>query len=207
MPIQNRERPQKILVAMGLLSAGTTKQLKYEDIVVKAFELFPDDFALRGYPKYPDSSDVHKPLYGILKRQGLVRSADKTFALTERGVKQAAELKASAGERLTMPRDARRMSRDVAVEIERMKTSAAFSFFLKNEPTRILDTDFFNFVGGSARMGRNEFIGRLTASEEAIKTALELKQPSLAEAEALSKLWDLLTKKFAVEINQMRQRI
>src|SRR5687768_6324691 len=90
--VKNRERPQKILVAMFLLSEGSTKPLKYEDIVVKAFLKFPDDFALRGYPEYPDSSDIHKPLYGVLKRQGLIRSGDKSFSLTERGVTEAARL-------------------------------------------------------------------------------------------------------------------
>ena len=57
------ERPQKILLTMLELSGGTTKSLKYEDIVVGAFKKFPDEFALRGYPEYPDSSDIHKPLY------------------------------------------------------------------------------------------------------------------------------------------------
>src|ERR1043166_4572614 len=81
-PTRNHERPEKILVAMHRLSSGTTKMLKYEDIVVEAFKVFPDEFALRGYSQYPDSSDVHKPLYGILKRNGLVRAAHKTFGLT-----------------------------------------------------------------------------------------------------------------------------
>jgi len=76
----SHERPEKILVAMSRLANGSTKPLKYEDIVVQAFEMFPKDFALRGYPNYPDSSDIHKPLYGILKRRGLVRAAHKTFA-------------------------------------------------------------------------------------------------------------------------------
>src|SRR5690242_8659451 len=93
----SKERPQKILVAMFKLSKGKTIPLKYEDIVVKAFEMFPDEFALRGYPKYPYSSDIHKPLYGPLKRQGFIRSANKTFSLTSRGAEVAQRLIESAG--------------------------------------------------------------------------------------------------------------
>ena len=52
---------------MYRLAHGHTSALKYEDIVVKAFELYPEEFALRGYSQYPDSSDIHKPLYGPLK--------------------------------------------------------------------------------------------------------------------------------------------
>ncbi len=55
-------RPEKIILAMCNLSKGTTSPCRYEDIVVKAFEMFPKDFQLRGHPQYPDSSDIHKPL-------------------------------------------------------------------------------------------------------------------------------------------------
>lgn len=65
-------RPEKILVAMYQLSNGTNQPLEYEDIVVKSWELFPDEFGLRKYVhKYPDSSDQHKPLYGPLKTKDL----------------------------------------------------------------------------------------------------------------------------------------
>jgi hypothetical protein len=78
-------RPEKILVAMFQLSDGTNKPLEYEDIVVKSWELFPDEFGLRKYVhKYPDSSDQHKPLYGPLKDKGYVLSGNKKFRLTEK---------------------------------------------------------------------------------------------------------------------------
>src|SRR2546427_2857328 len=115
---RSRERPGKILVAMLKLSNGTTKSLKYEEIVVKAFQLFPDEFALRGYPQFPDSSDVHKPLYGVLKRGGMVRAANKTFSLTQRGVETAHRLVESAGQTLERARSADRMTRDVQLEVE-----------------------------------------------------------------------------------------
>src|SRR2546426_10151529 len=110
---RSRERPQKILVAMLKLSGSTTKSLKYEDIVVKAFELFPDEFALRGYPKFPDSSDIHKPLYGVLKRGGMVRAANKTFRLTQRGVETARRLVEAAGKTLEQARSADRDRKSV----------------------------------------------------------------------------------------------
>src|SRR5207244_261613 len=97
---KSSERPEKILVAMYELSHGKPAFLKYEDIVVKAFEMFPDEFALRGYKQYPDSSDIHKPLYGPLKRGGFIKSANKTFALTQRGVDEARKLVGVAGDKL-----------------------------------------------------------------------------------------------------------
>ncbi len=75
----------KILAAMRELSPDSPRRLRYEDIVVKAFEMFPREFQLRGHPEFPDASDIHKPLYGPLKRMGLVTAANKRFRLTQRG--------------------------------------------------------------------------------------------------------------------------
>src|SRR5436190_1222512 len=86
-------RPEKILVAMFQLSDGTNLPLEYEDIVVKSWQLFPEEFGLRKYVhQYPDSSDQHKPLYGPLKDKGYVLSGNKKFRLTEKGIGYATEL-------------------------------------------------------------------------------------------------------------------
>ena len=103
--MQALSRPQKILAVMFELCHGDATALQYEDIVVAVFKRYPEDFQLRGYPQYPDSSDVHKPLYEM-KQQGLIRSANKTFELTPRGLEVASSLVHSAREskdRLTCP--------------------------------------------------------------------------------------------------------
>jgi hypothetical protein len=193
---RSRERPEKILVAMLNLSNGTTKGLKYEDIVVKAFQLFPDEFALRGYPQFPDSSDIHKPLYGVLKRRGMVRAANKTFSLTQRGVETAHRLLDAAGQTLEQARSADRMTRDVRLEVERMLASAAYKLHLDGQDAKILDTDFYAFLGCTVRTPRNDFLGRLDATEEAVKAAKRLRQPDFESAENLASLWSVLREKF-----------
>jgi len=203
---RSRERPEKILVAMLKLSNGTTRWLKYEDIVVKAFELFPDEFALRGYPKFPDSSDVHKPLYGVLKRGGMVRAANKTFSLTQRGVETARRLVEAAGQTLEQARSADRMTRDVRLEVERMLGSAAYKLYLDGQVAKILDTDFYAFVGCTVRTLRNDFLGRLATTEEAVQTAMRLGQPDPESAKALASLWSTLDERFHHLIERRRGR-
>ena len=56
--MKHLSRPEKILSVMFTLAKGEPKALQYEDIVVAAFQRFPEDFQLRGYPQYPDSSDI-----------------------------------------------------------------------------------------------------------------------------------------------------
>lgn len=197
MPVhRTHERPQKIVVAMYRLAKGTTKPLKYEDIVVKAFEMFPDEFALRGHPKYPDSSDIHKPLYGVLKDQGLIHGANKNFALTPRGVEKAKALIEAAGEAIDGERSGDRMTRDVRLEIDRMLASPAMAMFAQGKPEKIIDTDFFEFVGCSVRTPRHAFLGRVSATDEAVGIAKKLRQPDPETAKQLGEVWAFVKKRY-----------
>jgi hypothetical protein len=203
---RSKERPEKILVAMHRLSGGTTRMLKYEDIVVEAFKVFPDEFALRGYPQFPDSSDVHKPLYGMLKRRGLVRAAHKTFALTTKGVETARRLISNAGASLDQARSADRLTRDMQTEIDRMLASDAFAFFADGRRDKILDTDFYNFLGCTVRTPPNDFLGRLTTTADAVVAAVRLRHPDLAVSSRLSETWAFLQTQFKPQIDRRREK-
>lgn len=165
-------RPEKILIAMYSLAKGTIQPCRYEDIVVKVFELFPADFQLRGYPQYPDSSDIHKPLYGPLKRQGLVKAANKMFCLTDKGLTRAKAL--TQIKKDSQLGHVERITRDVAHEIERLQTTNAWKLYLEGNQNKILDTDFYVFLGVTVRTDRNSFLGRLRSVEEAVKIAAKV---------------------------------
>jgi hypothetical protein len=160
---------------MFLLSNGTSKELKYEDIVVKAYEMFPDDFALRGHPKYPDASDIHKPLYGPLKRAGFVLSAYKMFRLTEKGLAEAERLtrayKAVSSDEFLGTGKGDRLDRPSATELQRIMESDAFRLFVEGKKDAILDTDFYSYLQTTVRTPKNEFLGRLRTVDDAVKFA------------------------------------
>lgn len=169
--------------------------------MVKAFGMFPDEFALRGYPQFPDSSDVHKPLYGVLKKQGLVKATQKQFALTPRGARIAQTLLEKAGTSLAKNGQPERLTRDVEAELERMLKSAAFQLFANEQPDRILDTDFYAFLGCTARTAKNDFIGRMKACETAVDTARKLSKPDATTARSLNRLYKHLKNAFKKEID------
>ena len=155
-------KSQKILAVMFELAAGQSKPLHYEDIVVFAFRKYPQDFQLRGYPQYPDSSDLHKPLYAM-KRDGLVRSAsDKSFILTARGLEIVRELIGVAD----TPHD--RLTKQEEKEIKRIIKSPAYALFQTGDVAKILDTDFYDYLGASVRTPKGDFLGRLVIVEEAV---------------------------------------
>jgi hypothetical protein len=200
-PKPSRERPEKILVAMHALSSGGTEFLKYEDIVVKAFTMFPDEFALRGYPQYPDSSDIHKPLYGALKRHGLIRAADKAFALTPLGVERAQKLLRAAGSAIEEQKSAERLTRAEENEIDRMLKSEALALFVQGKQDKILDTDFFGLLGCTVRTSKNDYLGRLTATKNAVRRAKSLGKPDTKTSKLLTALMDYVIKQFGQQIN------
>lgn len=190
------QRPDKILIAMYRLSDGTTKSLKYEDIVVKAFELFPEEFALRGYPQYPDASDIHKPLYGPLKRGGHVLSANKMFRLTTKGLTYAERLTGVSGGK------AERIDRANSKELERLAESDAFRLFREGQKEQILDTDFFSYLGTTVRTPKNDFIGRLKAVDDAVAAGARF--PDNAIYKSIKELHAYLRERFHETVKQKR---
>jgi len=165
-------RPEKILLVLYGLSKGTSKKIKFEDIVVKAFKKYPDDFHLRDYVKYPDSEAVGKEIYRTnLKRGGLLDYGNKIFSLTEHGLEIVERLrKQIMGEEIV---PSVRFSRYAEREISRVESLESFKLFLQGKESKIIDTDFYNYLGVTVRTEKRDFLGRL---ETIVETMKELKR-------------------------------
>lgn len=160
-------RSQKILLTLYELSGGKKKHIKFEDLAVALFKNYPDEFHLPGYPKYPDTGEsVHRPLYKA-KEEGLVSVGNKIFSLTDHGLTIVERLKGRiAGRDIVSPV---RFSRYVEKEISRIELLESFKLFLKGEKSKIFDTDFYNYLGVTARTEKKDFLGRLETVKEAMK--------------------------------------
>ncbi|MDP2638771.1 MAG: hypothetical protein Q8P06_01215, partial [Candidatus Azambacteria bacterium] len=164
-------RADKILLVLYEMSAGVRNPLRYEDIVASVFREYPQDFQLRGYPQYPDSSDlVHKPLYDF-RKNGLLEASNKVFTLTERGISWAKRLKDNVSGLKIVSNE--KLSRYAEEEISRITDLEGYKLFLTNECEKITDADFYNYLGVSVKTKKNDFLGRLKTVTDAIK---ELKQ-------------------------------
>lgn len=187
---------QKILATMFDLCGGMSKPLQYEDIVVEAFKKYAEDFQLRGYPEYPDSSDAHKQLYEM-KKKGLVRTANKTFELTSRGLEVA---KLMFHDSDVVNKD--RLTKQEESEIKRILSSAAFDFFKAEQGNSILDTDFYDYLGVTVRTSRGDFQGRLTNVEYAVHAHAKKRNDEISRD--LEDLHKFLTARFKEEIEYRR---
>ena len=98
-----------------------------------------------------------------MKRDGLVcLASDKSFILTGRGLEVARELIGGA----ETPHD--RLTKQEENEIKRISRSPAFELFQTGEAARILDTDFYDYLGASVRTPKGDFLGRLAIVQEAV---------------------------------------
>lgn len=198
-------RPLKILQALYLLSPEGPRLVTYEDIVVKAWELYPDDFGLRGYSdRYPDASDIHVPLYKELKSEGLVATGpvrQKKFQLTDAGWDLAGTL---FSDTVAQPSaSSGRMSRSGSQELRHLERATATQLFLSNQIEDILDTDFFAFYRTSVRAPAREFESRLAQTSRALDEAVATGTPG---ADALVAVHEFLREKFADIITQKTSR-
>jgi hypothetical protein len=183
-----RERNQMIMLAIAEVAKGTTRLCAYEDIVVQAWKLFPQEFGLRGYAdKYPDASDLHKPLYGPLKRDGFVQVQNKKFGLTERGI--------AFVERLTKPgdapRDLGRIRRDQRIELERLAKKPSVKLLANGDPDDLVDTDLYDFYGVTVRTKPADFAGRIATVDAAVDAAIAAQDPSVDQGQLA---WVVLTR-------------
>jgi hypothetical protein len=160
----NLSQAEKVMLALNDLAKGTKATIRYEEIVVKVFKMYPADFHLKGFPEYPDSGDiVHKKLYDFRKK-GFVQAGNKMFSLTDKGLVAAEQLrKAVKGHSV---HETTRLSRDIDKEVTRISKTAGFALFIKDDKDNIVDTDLFEYLGATVRTVRSDFIGRLTTLED-----------------------------------------
>jgi hypothetical protein len=187
-------RDLRIIEALFALSPDGPRVVNYEDIVVRAWELHPSDFGLRGYAeRYPDASDIHKRLYNRLKSQGWVRTAgQKKFALTPSGWEWA-EAMFTGRDTSRTSASGTRLGRTTQQEIDHLRHSKAVELYAADLPEQILDTDFYAFYQTSVRAAPQGFEARLTVVDHALAQA---EQAGLPDASALREVDQFLRRKF-----------
>lgn len=197
----NLLKQHKILVVLFELSEGKKKNLKFEDITVSLFKRFPSDFHLKGYSKYPDSGDsIKRPLY-TFRDNGLLRVRNMIFTLTDKGIEIGEKIKKQIGKRSVISKE--NFDRYVEIEIGRIKNLDSFMHYIKKEFDKILDTDFFNYLGTSVKAERMDFKSRLNVMYEVSNAS---KKQKGAIYKQLIGFHNFMLKKFKKEIDYKLKR-
>jgi hypothetical protein len=159
---------EKLLIVIHSMSLKQERTLKYEDVYVKAFKKYPSDFQLIGYPKYPDTELMSKKIYD-LRKNGLVRVNRKFITITQKGRTLAEKLIDSENRPQGKQLSPSALSRDIRIEIDRIRNTDAFRLFLEDKREQIVDSDFFAYLGTTVRTDRSDFAGRIRTLEDVVK--------------------------------------
>ena len=158
-------KKDKVLTTLFEMSKGKLSTIKYEDIIVRLFKKYPEDFHLRGYPEYPDTSNQ---AFYSLRKDGLIKVRSKFVTLTEKGITLAQQL---VNTKSSLPhKQSQKLSRDIVSELDRIKNTDAFQLFTTDKKDRIVDTDFFAYLGTTVRTERTDFIARITTLKGVVET-------------------------------------
>lgn len=92
-----------VTYAISNIAEGS-EEITFERIVAECYQLFPERFALRGYPHWPDSAVVNKSwLRCRTDKNYIVGSVREGFRLTAQGMDVAQRVKAQLEGRRPMP--------------------------------------------------------------------------------------------------------
>lgn len=83
---------KKVLMSIDM-ALKTHGKCTFSELVKQAFTMYPDDFVLAGYKKWPDSVKLDRPLRKLRHDGFITGGASSEFLLTQKGVDQIEEIK------------------------------------------------------------------------------------------------------------------
>lgn len=166
----------RLLIAALDLGGSERSSFTAEDLVVAAWQHFPDSFGLRGIldddgiPLHPDSNRVFAEIMGSkpLRKNGLLdKVGDKRYQLTEAGLRRAYVLSGKEHEDVSR----RSLSRPLQDALRRLATSRAREKQVDSRLDAITFHDAASFWGITPRSSANSLEARLAETETVLTEA------------------------------------
>jgi hypothetical protein len=170
--MQNLSKADKLLLAAGALAREGRMKFSAEDLVVAAFNAFPDDFSLKGYPQFPNSNAVLTQVMGkaarLIVKGWLEKTGAKQYRLTPKGIH---DLDGISGEQLSR---SVHLAREEEEGLGRLLSTTAYQMYSSGERDRITFHQFCRFVGLAAGDKWQRVQGQLSATRHLVETARKL---------------------------------
>lgn len=192
----------KILLAIYELEKKrkTGGKITKEEMVVKVWKMFPNDFSIRGYPQYPNA-DISKYVTKLFK-ENLLKGSFYNYTITEKGKEYAKALLAQGP---IKSKEAISIPRQIESEISRIKNSKTFRLYSQGE-SNFIESDLFDFLGTSSRSfgdsNKTAFISKFNLISKEVIPFCEKNKNKELEAEKVISLWNILLYKFKDLLNK-----
>ena len=155
----------KILYVIFKMTEKRQNSIRYEDILVETFKLFPKEFQIRYYPKYPDTDTIRRALY-LLIPEGYMKISQRKCVLTDTGLSKVKELQRIIEGIEIDDRD--RTDFIMQREIKRLLYLQGFKMFINDRQEKIIDRDFYEFYKATVRTRNLELLGNIKAIDSYI---------------------------------------
>ena len=193
-------KSDKILLAMVSYQEnnGSSKKMSVEDVAVKAWKLFEDDFSLRGYPNYPNA-DIQKYITKLFD-ESWVKGGVQNYLVTSKGLERAGRLDS----KYKKSSSSRNVRREVEQEVSRIQKLKLLKEYEKNASINLRIPDFLKFLGTTSQIlrakDRNLFKTRFKLIDEDVMRFIE--EEEVSKSKQIIELWDKLKSKFKEKYNE-----
>jgi hypothetical protein len=171
--VPDLSKAEKLLVVAGRLTAEGRGNFSAEDLIVRAFQGYPNDFSLKGYPDFPDSNSVLTQVMGkkapLIIRGWLEKTGTKQYRLTAKGLHDLSQLDEGLEATVGV-----HVERELEDGLGRLLTSAAYEMFTSGQREEITFHQFCRFANLSARDRWQKVAGKLQSLEHLVVQASKI---------------------------------
>jgi len=167
-----------VAAAVALMDEDGKETFTSEDLVVKAWRLYPTDFALNGYPEHPDSNAIFSKIMGksspLVAGGYLEKLGVQKFRATPKAFEKIRELRAEERATATNGATRRRVGRGYEQELARLFGTAAWQCAVDGARDSITFYQFCRFFDLDARGKWQAVMTRLEQVAAAVHYAEEV---------------------------------
>ena len=199
MKANTLNKSEKILIAIYELDKEKKDKITVEDVAVKLWKIWPSEFCMRGYPKFPNN-DIQKYITKILDNN-FVKGGVFGYKITGKGITYAEQLKG-----VKIKEKDNKIRRQIESEYDRIARSKVFKYYSQDTKMDFLESDLFEFLGTSPRSlstkDRNIFLTRYNSVVKDVIPFCKKIADKDKEAKKIIEIWEKLSDKFEELLNQ-----
>lgn len=198
-------KSDKILLIISELSSQNKigNQITVEDVAVKLWLRYPEEFCMKGYPQYPNV-DIQKYITKLLDNN-FVTGGVTNYKITSKGLEQSKDILLTKESSKKSLKESSILPRHIKSEINRIINSKTYKYYISTPVSEFVESDFFEFLGTSSRSltthDKNIFLSRYNIIVNDVIPFCEKNRSSESTFEKIIELWGQLYNKFK-EISQ-----
>ncbi len=202
-PKNFHSKGEKALYGTYVLSKENKDPITVEDLAVKLWTLYPIEFCMKGYPEFPNV-DIQKYLTKLFA-DNLIKGGVANYKITNKGallIEKSNETIKNKKE-TSLKKDAS-ISRELKEEIDRIRKSKVYKYYLQEKNPDFLEIDIFEFLGTSPRSlhdkSNSHFLSKLNLIKTDLVDYCKINKERDQNLMNILTLWNILNQKYGEKL-------